>query len=300
MEGSCPVTYVDMTITVDLKESAEITFAVTPADADFVLTSASDEVQSPVSSEDGLYIYRLNAGEVYSYTADADGFNSTTREFEAIDGDQVAVTLTESGQVTGGDNDINAGDGNYTISNGGTYNLMVGEFKSTVTISTDKPVTLVGSGTGKKSAAKNLYIDCTVKGVDLTLKDVYISNVSAPTGNMIDFMGSRNKLNFEGINILEQDTGASGYAMVHVNSSTSLTVTGGTAYLYKRDQGAGIGGNGGADGSEGKAPEYNGDITIDGADLFMKSSKQGRLSAPGQMPNLPAPDPEKSLFPTVR
>ncbi|MDR1713512.1 MAG: dockerin type I repeat-containing protein, partial [Coriobacteriales bacterium] len=116
------------------------------------------------------------------------------------------------------------------------------------------------------------------------IQDVYIS-VTTGSANMIDYQGTGNHLRFAGTSILDMDTGASGYAMVHVNTSTSLTVGGvtdtDTLYFYKREQGAGIGGNGGASGSEGQAPEYNGAITVTGGRLFMKSSKQGACIGSG-------------------
>jgi hypothetical protein len=116
------------------------------------------------------------------------------------------------------------------------------------------------------------------------LQDISISN-TAGTTNMVNFQGPDNSLHFSGTSILDMNTGASGYAMIHVNSSTSLVVGGttpdDTLYFYKREQGAGIGGNGGAAGSEGQAPEYNGAITITQGHFFMKNSKQGALIGSG-------------------
>jgi hypothetical protein len=142
----------------------------------------------------------------------------------------------------------------------------------------------MGTGTALSDAFTNVYIDCTVDGADITVKDLYISNTVGTT-NMVDYQGQGNNLRFAGTSILDMNTGASGFAMVHVNSSTSLVVGGVTSddtlYFYKREQGAGIGGNGGASGSEGQAPEYNGTITIKQGNLFMKNSKQGALIGSG-------------------
>ena len=111
-----------------------------------------------------------------------------------------------------------------------------------ITISTSGSVTLVGTGVGVSDQYTNLRIDCTGQATDLTLQDVYISN-SDEAGNMINFKAPGNSLTFSGVSILDQDGNASGYAMVHVPSGSSLYVSGSTAYFYKRDQGAGIGGN---------------------------------------------------------
>lgn len=133
---------------------------------------------------------------------------------------------------------------------------------------------------------------------DLTLKDVDIS-VTSGSANLINFNGEGNKLTFAGICVLEKDTNATGYAMIHVNENTSLTISGKTAYLYKREQGAGIGGNGGADaeqGDEGQPYENNGKITFDNAKLFMKGSKQGALIGAGAQASAAATDPGEVII----
>ncbi len=163
------------------------------------------------------------------------------------------------------------------ITKGGTYKLGDGA-TGLVTVATSEAVTLVGAGTA--SAFEDLYIDCTKAGSTLTLENVYI-DVQTGRTNVIDFTGTGNTLNFSGTNIIDLDTNAYGCAMIHVPKGTSLKVTGGTAYLYKREQGAMFGGNGGAKGLEGQATETNGDITISGATIFAKNTKQGALFGAG-------------------
>ncbi|MDR1713818.1 MAG: dockerin type I repeat-containing protein [Coriobacteriales bacterium] len=288
--GSFSVSSAPRTVTVELVAAAEVVFSVaTPNAALEVLFGAN--VVEPTSAEDGGYTFALRDGASYCYTVTAPGYNGVTREFVAADGLELAVGLTPSEWGTGEGSFIwgsgNAGQPS-AISTGGTYWLGAGA-TGVLTISTSQPVALVGTGVALSDVFHDLYIDYTVAGADLTLRDLSISNTAGGSDplmtNMIDFMGAGNQLRFAGTSVLDQDTNATGYAMVHVNSSTSLVVGGvsdtDTLYFYKREQGAGIGGNGGASGSEGQAPEYNGAITITGGRLFMKSSKQGALIGSG-------------------
>jgi hypothetical protein len=300
--ASFNVRYANRSIPVALRAAANVTLTVTPASASLTLTDAGGGAVEPNSGSvaNGAYTYELYAGDMYTYTADAPGYNGTSREFRAGDAGGITITLTESahpGNNTGGGGEptetIIYGDGNAgqtsAITTGGTYYLAKGAI-GVLTINTQAPVTLVGTGIGLNNVYKDLYIKCQQPGTRLTLQDVYISNDAGSNGdpkmtNMIDFTGKGNELYFKGVSILDQDTGASGFAMIHVNSSTELTFGGvsgnDTLYFYKREQGAGIGGNGGARGSEGQAPEYNGKITITGGNLFMKNSKQGALIGSG-------------------
>ena len=278
--GSFTVSIRPISVTVTLRKAEAVTFAVNPADASFAVTDAGGKTVTATSSSGGTYSYTLYTGNTYRYSASATGYNSTTREYVVSGSATVNVTLTASSQ-TPGTKTISPSDTPYTISAGGTYSLTAGDYKSGyLYINTTEPVILVGSGVGMSSMCEDLHIVCQKSGVSLTLSNIYLSNTDQIT-NMINYQGSGNTLNFEGVSILDQDTGASGYAMVHVNTTTSLTVSGGTAYFYKRDQGAGIGGNGGAKGSEGQAPEYNGSIRMENATLFMKNSKQGACIGSG-------------------
>lgn len=278
--GSFTVSIRPISVTVTLRKAEAVTFAVNPADASFAVTDAGGKTVTATSSSGGTYSYTLYTGNTYRYSASATGYNSTTREYIVSGSAIVTVSLTASSQ-TPGTKTISPSDTPYTISAGGTYSLTAGDYKSGyLYINTTEPVILVGSGVGMSSMCEDLHIVCQKSGVQLTLSNVYLSNTDQIT-NMINYQGSGNTLNFEGVSILDQDTGASGYAMVHVNTTTSLTVSGGTAYFYKRDQGAGIGGNGGAKGSEGQAPEYNGSIRMENATLFMKNSKQGACIGSG-------------------
>jgi hypothetical protein len=295
--GSFTVTIAQRTIAVTLNASARVSFTVTPPGASFTLQNATGQIVAPESASGGAYAFVLQAGSAYTYNASAPGYNGTTREFTAGDASALSVTLTSSDHPGpgGGDSDRliygsdNAGE-TSEITAGGTYYLAKGA-TGFLKIDTTQPVTLVGTGIGQPDMYTEIYIQCLRPGTKLTLRDVYISNEHSGHGgsNMIDFTGAGNYLYFSGTSILDQNSNASGFAMIHVNSSTELTVGGttpsDTLYFYKREQGAGIGGNGDASGSEGQAPEYNGAITVTGGNLFMKNSKQGALIGSGANAN---------------
>ncbi|MCC8082082.1 MAG: hypothetical protein LIO80_08780 [Lachnospiraceae bacterium] len=170
--------------------------------------------------------------------------------------------------------------GGETITESGTYSLADGA-TGTVTISTTEAVVIEGSGVSRDddyvmdcTEYEDLHFDCTA-GADLTLKDAFITNNGTETASLVDFTGSGNRLSIEGTVVLEN----SGllYALVHVGEGTSLTIAGGgTLYLYKYNQAAGIGGDSG---------ELNGDITFSDDDssltFFAKGSKQGAFIGAG-------------------
>ena len=282
--GSFNVLFEDVSLNITLKPVSTVTFSVATANA--VLTVMDGEISlTPDSVSGGVYVYSLGTGGVYSYTATAPNYNGTTREFTVTGDMEIEVALTPSGQ-SDSHTKITASDMPFTITSGGTYDLMPGDFAGkTITISTAQPVTLIGSGWSNENISYNLLIDYTVPNADLTLQDVYITHAKVgeltPQGNMIDFTGAGNTLTFAGTSILDKDTNATGYAMIHVPDSAELTVTGGTAYLYKREQGAGIGGNGGASGGEGQTAETNGVIHLEHATIYAKNSKQGALIGAG-------------------
>ena len=272
-------------VTVTMQTEAQVTFNVKPASATFTLTDSAKAEVTPVSAGDGVYKYSLAAGAYYSYTASASGYNGTTREFTAAAG-TYDVELTKSSYNPGDSDKMVYGSKNagktHTVTAGGTYYIGSGA-EGTLTVNTTDAVTLVGKGVSESDVYNNLSINCVQAGTKLTIQDVYMKYELTDT-NMILFSGSDNYLNFKGTNILDKDTGASGYAMIYVPKGTDLTVSGGSGdylYMYKRDQGAGIGGNGNAKGPEGQTPQYNGDITIDGGNYFMKNSKQGALIGAG-------------------
>ena len=289
--GSFTVGYSDKTISVILREALTVVFKVTPINASFVLSDSSSHIVTPESTADGEYSYILNTGGSYSYTSTAIGYNSITQAYIALNNDPVVVTLTASNYDPNASNDKYIyGSGNTdktsTITTGGTYYVGDGA-TGTITISTSSQVILVGRGYSKSAAYFDLYIDCkpAMDGANLTIQDLYISNVGSTSSNMIDFSGENNFLFFKGTCLLDQDTNATGYAMIHVNASTELTLGGvsdsDTLYFYKREQAAGIGGNGDASGAEGQTPEYNGKITITGGNIFGKGSKQGAVIGSG-------------------
>ncbi len=269
------VTTGDKTLQIELKAGAEVTFNVLPADANAVLTLTdnSGKQVSPVSASSGVYKYSLYKGNVYNYTVKADGYVSIGRQIQPVKDGTVDITLVKA---------VDEGSITQTLSNrtlnyiraGGIYAIAEGTSGITISIATTEPVTIVGLGTA--AAYKNIFINGINENVDLTLQDLFITNddksLSQMT-NLVNFTGKGNKLTFAGVNVLEQTTDTSGYAMIHVNKDTELTICGETAYIYKSEQGAGIGGNGG-NGTP-LTPETNGKITFDGAKIFLKGTKQG-------------------------
>ena len=292
VSGSFSVIRRDITVNILMQAVAEVTFEVTPAGASFTLSSGSGEVVEPVSISDGTYLYRLNSGATYEYTAEADGYNGTTRQFTATNGSTISIELTRSDYGGGGSGSSdqyiwgseNAGR-THTITSGGTYYIAEGA-TGVITVDTTAEVTLVGRGVSVNNMYEELAVDCVQPGSRLTIQDVYIyAGDTSKARNMIDFTGEGNYLYFRGTSILDTDRNAEGYAMIHVNQNTSLTIGGvsdsDSLYFYKREQGAGIGGNGGASGEEGQEAETNGKITITGGNFFMKNSKQGALIGAG-------------------
>ena len=272
---SFAVTTGDKTLQIELKAGAEVTFNVLPADANAVLTLTdnSGKQVSPVSASNGVYKYSLYKGNVYNYTVKADGYVSIGRQIQPVKDDTVDITLVKAvdeGSIT---QTLSNRTWNY-IREGGIYAIAEGTSGITISIATTEPVTLVGLGTA--AAYKNIFINGVNENVDLTLQDLFITNddksLSQMT-NLVNFTGKGNKLTFAGVDVLEQTTGTSGYALIHVDKNTELTISGETAYLYKSEQGAGIGGNGG-NGTP-LTPETNGKITFDGAKIFLKGTKQG-------------------------
>ena len=291
-KGSFSVVRSAPTVRVEMQKGVEVRFALSPADASLVLSDGRNEIEIFEVSA-GVYRATLIEGALYNYSVSASGYNSTQREFTAKAG-TVSITLTASSRPV--EVQYIYGDGNegqaHTVSAGGTYYIGDGA-TGVLTISTTEPVTLIGAGTALSSAYEDLYIKCSVAGVKLTLQDVGIHNTRGKGDpkmtNMINFRGRGNELSFAGISVLDQDTGATGYAMIHVPDGAELTVSGGTAYIYKREQGAGIGGNGGAKGGEGQAAETNGTIIIRDAELFFKNTKQGACIGAGANAGTQAP-----------
>ena len=295
--GSFTVVSKAVTIEVNFREIVDNTITVSPADAALTVGISGSEPVEAKSFENGTYTFTLYKGATYVYTVKAEGYNGLTRTFVA-DGTPVNISLTKSSYDTG-DNDnmiygsYNAGK-TSTITKGGIYYVGNGEGKDgaqgIITVDTTEAVTLVGTGISTDDAYKYLFIDCTKAGADLTLQDIYISNIGEQNnaekiGNMINFTGKGNSLKWKGTSILDLDQNAAGYAMIHVNQNTSLTMGGesdsDTLYMYKKEQGAGIGGNGGAKGSDGQIAETNGDITYTGGILFAKNTKQGAFFGAG-------------------
>ncbi len=293
--GSFSVVRKPVSVTVNFRAVVDITITVSPANAKFTLETLSGEAVQPKNAANGVYVFTLYKDVSYKYNAEASGYVSQGRTLTA-DGTPLTVTLTKS-STSGGVTEDNAIYGSYNIgktskiTKGGTYYIQKGadtRSQGWITISTTEPVTLIGNGYSDSAMYEDLYIKYTVSGADLTIEDVYIHNTldsdkKDDLGNIIDFQGSGNKFSFSGTNILDWDGNASGYAAIHVNKSTDLTINASDSdrlYIYKHEQGAAIGGNGGADsskgdGGDGQDPETNGNITFNGGTYFIKNSKQG-------------------------
>ena len=275
-EGSFGVAFQDVVLDITLSEAVNVPVSLTPSGAALVVKDANGGVVTAIA--DGSYTLIKNG--YYTYTASADGYLTENGSFTATSGMTLNIALTSSAGVT----IIPTGD--YTITSGGGYALEDG-YAGIITVDTTEPVTLIGTGTG--SAYHDVSVECAVAGVNLTIKDLYILQETG-SRNMFNFQGANNTLNVEGVGLLEKDTGATGYAMIHVPDSAELTISGGTLYMYKSEQGAGIGGNGGATGG-GQTPETNGKINIVNATIFGKNSKQGALVGAGANAGTQTPKP---------
>ena len=189
--------------------------------------------------------------------------------------------------------DITVTDAGYTISANGTYHPTEGSTGLITVAPGVTQVTIVGNGAAWDSDPasetygtvytvpyEGLYIDCSAApGITLTLRDIYIAN-GEEDYNVLNFGGAGNTLVYDGTIILDNEKNL-GYALVHVGPQTELTIygtTGSSAYLYKYDQAAGIGGD---------AEESCGTINMGvqgGANdfyFFMKGSKQGAVIGNG-------------------
>ena len=268
-----PATAVELSanqLDVALGYSRQLDATLVPLNStDDIAWSTSDSSVARVSS-DGT-VYGVGEGTCTITCAAASGVSALCE-----------VTVAVDERLHGGE----------VIAEGGTYQLAP-DFTGTVIILTSEPVELVGQGLDVELL--NVNIDCTDQATHLTLRDVYAHNLTS-TGNMVDFANgsTENTLVLAGTCMLDLDTGATGYAMVHVPDGSGLTVSteqGCASYIYKREQGAGFGGNGGAAGSDGQGPETNGSLTFDGANLFMKNSKQGALIGAGAMAGTQQPGP---------
>ena len=282
-EGSFTVTNRAVTQTIALDKLAVVKITVLPANIGATVTINGE---TPISSAGGVFTYNLAEGTQYTANIAANGYNGAVREFIANSNAPITVTLTQSEHSSNADTDNTIfGNGNVgkesIITKDGTY--YIGDGATGILTVTAQNVTLVGLGTTK--SYDNLYIKCTNPSTSLTLKDVFISvyDANAATkGNLIDFPAGNHTLTMSGTSVLDMDSNASGFATIHVPTGTSLNINGsGYLYIYKSEQGAAIGGNGGATGSDGQPAEANGTITISDGNLFIKGSKQGALIGAG-------------------
>ncbi len=265
-------------------EMRTATFVLTPTDASISVYPTEDQSAklTPLTLDgqaEGNVSFEIEAGKEYTYSVSKDGYESKngTIRMDQVTTLKIPVELQVSGSGQQVDTTINGGS---VITSGGEYTL-ADNATGTIVILTREPVTIVGKGISKDDEANakfsDLSIDCSISGVDLTIKDLWINdNVGkgTPEGdtnfgmNVINFTGKDNTLRFEGKNLLETQEYVQG-AGIHVGKGDSLTIDGtGTLYIYKYSQGAGIGGN---------SFEASGSVTFAGGDVFIKGSKTGPL-----------------------
>jgi hypothetical protein len=77
-----------------------VSFTV-PDGVDFTLIDSRDNAIEPLSASEGVYSFTLLAGKTYEYTATAEGYNGTTREFVATEGLSIDIALTASSYGVG-------------------------------------------------------------------------------------------------------------------------------------------------------------------------------------------------------
>ena len=284
--GVVDVVSVNKTVNVTLYRSIDLTLTVTPVTSTVVITDVDTLMTSTlISSNNGKLVYQLLVGKTYEYAVTLSGYTSQTGIIEAK-ADNIALSITLEKINGDGENvdDTVYGDktpgqsGKNIIDKEGVYFVGAGS-TGTININTTGAVTLVGTGISSADMFKDLTIDC-VAGANLTLRNLYIQNnvgQGTPAGDdvnmgyyIINFKGSNNSLNFEGINLLENQEYVKA-AGIHVPKGASLTIgaySSGTLYMYKYSQGAGIGGN---------TDEACGAITFSGGNIFIKGSKTGPL-----------------------
>ncbi|MCD7947239.1 MAG: hypothetical protein LUG13_02920 [Oscillospiraceae bacterium] len=205
---------------------------------------------------------------------------SVTTEEDVIYPDTVSATALNT------TTDITVTSSGYTISSNGTYHIVAGSTGVITMTSAVTDAVFIGNGAAFDSDGmmtstpySNLFFDCSAaSGIQLTMQDIYINNTSNYVGgayrNMINFNGMGNTLIINETCVLDQDTNATNKAALHVARDSGLTIEGdGTLYMYKYEQGAGIGGDSG---------ELNGDITFAmTGEGYIKGSKQGAVIGAG-------------------
>jgi hypothetical protein len=140
-------------------------------------------------------------------------------------------------------------------------------------------VTVVGNGS--EHAANNVTIRMD-KGIDLTIRDVYLSFPARPDRILIDFTGAgaggANRLDIEGVNRVESNVAGVGSALIHVKSGVDLTLGGsGSCYMQKNAVGACIGSI---------ANEAVGNIIFEGGNWYLRGNGGGACIGMGGTTNL--------------
>jgi hypothetical protein len=272
--GTIQVGARDSSVSVELKEAAELSVTVSPATANLSVDFggvATAPTSTVVNDDSVTFNYVLYKGRNYTYTATADGYVSAVGAFSAGYPEKIEVSLRSTARESGS-SDITAGQ---IITKGGVYYIASGS-TGMISIETTDPVTLCGTGITSNDMYSELSIKCEVSNTHLTLRDLYIQDnatVSTTTNTVgistIDFTGSGNTLDFEGVNLFESMSYADA-AVIHVDSNTSLTVGSssedGTLYMYRTNKGSGFGGS---------VNETCGSLEFVGGNVFIKGSKTG-------------------------
>ena len=209
-----------MLYSVSGNQTFEVEVFVTPEDAsDYTLSFSSSDESVATIRDTGKTRYDEDA-YITLYTAEVTTKNITK---------EVTLTVSTSNGLSDsitfwvvGDYDEMPSD--YVIREDGAY-LLPENLNRTVRITENaRNVTIVGNSANSKSNPyQGLYLNSEVSNLNLTLRDL---NVTASSSTpVISFTGSGNRLIVEGESTLS-GTAYGSYALVRVNSDTSLTVAG--------------------------------------------------------------------------
>jgi hypothetical protein len=258
-------------------KKADVKIIVSPADATVAIHSGSTTSNESYTDKTGsTYTYSLDVSTTYEYSVLASGHTTQTDLITVAETNTpISIELKPiSTSQSGGTDTVKSISAGQTITEGGTYLITKGS-TGYIYVKTTAPVTITGTGISSSDRFTELEIQCD-PGTDLTISNLYIYNSAGGTGSgetgagkhIINFTGGSNSLKIAELSLFDQD----GYVQssaIHVPSRSSLTMSAlGSLYMYKRSQGAGIGGD---------SYEASGAFTFTGGYLYIKGSKTGAL-----------------------
>ena len=214
------VSFNSLLYSVSGNQTFEVEVFVTPEDAsDYTLSFSSSDESVATIRNTGKTRYDEDA-YITLYTAEVTTKNITS---------EVTLTVSTSNGVSDsitfwvvGDYDDMPSD--YVIREDGAYLLPEDLNRNVRIIGNARNVTIVGNSANPKSDPyQGLSLTSEVSGLNLTLRDL---NVTGSTNTpVISFTGSGNRLIVEGESTLNGAAYGS-YALIRVNSGTTLTVAG--------------------------------------------------------------------------